>query len=168
MTDWVVQEDWSKVAIGDQVRVVRGDNVLDGKIVDRYVLGCDEPHAIALLVEGIPSSLHITKLVWTLFVPAKPAVELPTEPGAYLDTKGEAWSLCRAGGWFSHGDGSLTVEYADEEVESVWCRYGPFTKLEPVAVTAKKVLDDVSKFAWADGFMPQLRELSNKYGVTDD
>jgi len=143
--------------------------MLTGKVAHQFsVNGLTEPYELALKVDGVAGTIKIGRAYWQLSVPAKPAVVLPTEAGAYLDTKGEAWSLCRAGGWFSHGDGSLTVEYADEEVESVWCRYGPFTKLEPVAVTAKKVLEDVSKFAWADGFMPQLRELSNKYGVTDD
>jgi len=169
MTDWTPQDDWSQVKVGDPVRVMRAEQMLTGEVVDRFYMNdMTQPYALALRVEVVAGTIKIGHIGWQLSVPAKPAVELPTEPGAYLDTKGEAWSLCRAGGWFSHGDGSLTVEYADEEVESVWCRYGPFTKLEPVAVTAKKVLGDVSKFAWADGFMPQLRELSNKYGVTDD
>jgi hypothetical protein len=160
MTDWVVQEDWYEVAVGDQVRVVRGDNVLDGKIVYRYQLGNAEVYAIGLLVDSISGSLRITNEVWTLFVPAKPAVVLPTEPGLYLSpVEGGPWvfQLSEYGDWklintnspFPIGDGHLE-------------RNAPFTKLEPVAVTAKKVIEFIDAYPFTDA----LDAVRTEFGVS--
>lgn len=100
---------------------------------------------------------------WTVTVVEKaaPKVELPTEPGIYADRFGESATLHESGRWFSHHDGSYTSEMNDAELRA----FAPFTRLEPVPVTAKKVLDEVRKFAWADGYMSQLEAVAKEFGV---
>ena len=79
---------------------------------------------------------------WTLTVIEEAAPPLPTEPGLYLsakdsdgpwifrlDERGD-WTLLNTGSPFPIGDGHLE-------------RNAPFTRLEPVPVVAKRVLDDV-------------------------
>lgn len=155
MTDWVVQEDWYEVAVGDQVRVVRGDNVLDGKIDARHMLPNGEVHAIVLLIHRISSSVHITNGVWTLFVPAKPAAVLPVEPGWYLEKSGEAVYLAEDGYWTVPSGFGWTGEEMAE--------YGPFTRLEPVAVTAKKVIEFIDAYPFWDA--PDA--VRKEFGVTE-
>jgi len=163
MTDWVVQEDWSKVAVGDQVRVVRGDNVLDGEIINCHRFSNAEVHAIALLVSGIPGSLHITNTVWTLFVPAKPAVVIPMEPGWYLAFDKLAESVFpvevdASGKLLINHAGGNPVKLGDPQ------RFIPFTPLAPVAVTAKKVLHFFEHDMSDDVFEAARKE----FGISSD
>jgi len=158
MTEWITQDDWSTVKVGDQVRVTHesGDE-LKG-YVDWVFNGLDDDvHRIQIEVPSLPESVEIRDSEWFLSVPAKPAVVIPAEPGWYLDPQQDIWKLNAAGDWHCLLSPNDTPD-----------NYAPFTRLEPVAVTAKKVLDDVSKYAWADGFMPQLRALGIKYGSIDE
>jgi hypothetical protein len=86
---------------------------------------------------------------WSLFVEAPPAVVLPVGPGYFLDREGDLWNL---------GKGELTE-----------LRYAPFTRLEPVPETAKKVLDQVRKLyipgPWVE---KKLGEIAAKFGVGVD
>jgi len=157
MTDWVAQDDWSLLKLHDLVRVTRDDGMLTGEIVS---IGMNGHGRIVLSAIGTYTSIEINLRDWQLSVQAKPAVELPTEVGYYLNTHSELAVRQINGSW--RNDRDITIGPMEMEARA------PYKKLEPVAVTAMKVLEDVSRFAWADGFMPQLRELSNKYGVTDD
>jgi len=161
MTDWVAQDDWSQVKVGDTVRATRNDDAITYEVVDKYIaITGDAPYALVVRPVGLTWQTRLDRNVWSLSVPAKPAVELPTEPGYYLNTHSELAVRQINGSW--RNDRDITIGPMEMEARA------PYKKLEPVAVTAMKVLEDVSKFAWADGFMPQLRELSNKYGVTND
>ena len=82
----------------------------------------------------------------------KPPVVLPTEPGIYADKAGSAWDT-------QHG-GFLVKEYA------------PFTKLEPVAETASRVLNAVTQAMRPTGFMGisgvkrEFDAIAKEFGVT--
>jgi len=177
MTDWTPQDDWSQVKIGDPVRAMRAEQMLTGEVVDRLFSSLfhgDNIYALVLKVPDLADVLQIHQGYWQLSVPAKPAVELPTDQGAvitwfdgtYFPQIAQLDPGDRGQGWFYESNGDSLFLTAEELIVNIGS--APYTRLEPIAVTAKKVLEDVSKFAWADGFMPQLRELSNKYGVTDD
>ena len=130
MTDWVAQDDWSQVKIGDTVRAMRAEQMLTGVVVDRFCMnGATEPYSLALRVDRVDGALRIGRSGWQLSVPAKPAVELPTEPGVYLDVDNEVWRLSVFKEW-------VYLEGHHEDPK----QFAPLTKLEPVAVTAKKVL----------------------------
>jgi hypothetical protein len=160
MTDWTPQDDWSQVKVGDTVRAMRAEQMLTGKVVDRWIKP-DTGVPYALVMHLLHSGEQVEVRVrngWQLSVPAKPAVVLPDEAGAYVDRDGEIWEL-RDGQW-NYGNSRTWP------IRTV-LHYAPFTKLEPIAVTAKKVLAKVSTFAWADGFMPQLRAVAEEFGVTE-
>jgi hypothetical protein len=160
MSEWVVQEDWSEVQVDDHVRVTRVGGMLTGKVVDRYFLPDeDEPHAVALLVDGLQMSVHITNLVWSLFVPAKPAVEIPTKVGTVISWQETHWlalaNLEDTNQWL-HQDANFTTEEMVEQIGDA-----EFVILEPVAVTAKKVID----FCESDKSCNTYRSARHEFGV---
>jgi len=169
MSDWIEQEDWSTVNIGDQVRVTCYGAMFTAAVEDVLSRSLSprldrEVYGLELNSNALTRTQTVFANEWSLSVPAKPAVELPTEPGIYVESGRkpntvDLWTLHENGRWVSNAGSKY-----DSRVEE----FAPFKKLEPVAVTAKKVLDDVSKFAWADGFMPQLRALGIKYGSIDE
>jgi hypothetical protein len=169
MTSWIAENDWSKVHVNDEVRVTRNGGMLTGKIVDRYQFSNGEIHAFALLVDGLLGSVHITHLVWSLFVPAKPAVVLPTEPGVYASHNDPPSPVIihklTHGDWVDAGDQNYLE---DEEVMALM----PLTLLEPVAVRAKKVLDRLLRYETSPGGYykfqyteDQLRSIFSEFGV---
>jgi len=168
MTEWITQDDWSTVKVGDQVRVTHesGDE-LKG-YVDWVFNGLDEDvHRIQIEVPSLPESVEIRDSEWFLSVPAKPAVVIPTEPGVYCGSQfgpEVPFHLNEFGRWHT-----WSTEVHNPE------RHMPLVKLEPVAVTAKKVLDEVE--AWAFGpaldgepneITDTLKRLRERFGVTDD
>ena len=166
-TDWTPQEDWSTVKVGDQVRVTCDEGMLTGKV--RYVVigVIGDFHSIIIDVPSLPDSVVVHRSEWSLSVPAKPAVELPTEPGIYVESGRkpntvDLWTLHENGRWVSNAGSKY-----DSRVEE----FAPFTKLEPVAVTAKKVLDRFAAY-WEDG-MPadmsiEMRGIAKEFGVSHD
>ena len=67
----------------------------------------------------------------------KPVVVLPTEVGHYLANGTELVTLHRNGEWMWNGDGSLSIIWSADDMRGL----RSLTKLEPVAETAKRVLD---------------------------
>ena len=157
MSDWEPQEDWSTVNIGDQVRVKRNGGMLTGKVIYRLGRECDPPWGIELDVATLAEYVTIKRHEWSLFVPAKPAVELPTEVGFYLDKNGALATLNDGGIWRdSYEDFIQTLDIT---------AYAPFTKLEPVAVTAKKMIAALSGWSLPSELTNRLRK---EFGVTDE
>tara|TARA_R110002124_G_scaffold163088_5_gene330414 strand:- start:2638 stop:3126 length:489 start_codon:yes stop_codon:yes gene_type:complete len=162
MTDWTPQDDWSLLKVGDTVRAEREGCVITGKVIDRYRCPYDtETYALIVRVAGLVDSFRLDRPEWQLSVPAKPAVELPTEPGHYLDREGNGWHIRKG------ATSSLPEEWA------------PYTRLEPVAVTAKKVLQDVriALQCMRDGTRPNgefiintndIDKIATRFGVSDD
>ncbi|GAB3125776.1 hypothetical protein [Glaciibacter psychrotolerans] len=96
--------------------------------------------------------------------PVAPVV-LPTETGIYMDATGGIWSFQ------TNGNLALKVEssagwFNDEHVAG----FAPFTRLEPVAVTAEKVLNRVAKLVifslMGDGGEADLKQIAAEFGVT--
>jgi len=170
MTDWTPQDDWSQVNRGDTVRAVRAEQMLTGKVIDRLFSEStieDNVYAIVLEVPDLADVLTIHHGYWQLSVPAKPAVELPTEPGSVI-----MWSRDRllyfaylegSGLWDIDGTNYSERDLFGEIKDSV------FILMEPVAVTAKKVLDSM-KAEWEQQYtFAAAYELECKrWGVTDD
>ena len=161
MTDWTPQDDWSQVKVGDQVRAMRAEQMLTGKVVDRYIRGSatgGEVYSLILEVEGVANQPTLDRAYWQLSVPAKPAVVLPTEEGIYMDVSGSPWELrffFEAVMWKFGGD-----LQTDSQAEL----YAPFTRLEPVAVTAKKVIEFIESDLSCDSYDTARKE----FGVSDD
>jgi len=168
MSDWIEEADWSTVKVGDQVRARTDDgDQCTGKV--EFIFMPSVIGEVARMVLDSPSLADLTdvrKDVWTLFVPAKPAVVLPTEVDVVVSWANPCYLglavLETDDQWLFHGENYTNAQML-EKINGQF-----ITVLVPVAVTAKKVLDDVSKFAWADGFMPQLRTLGIKYGSIDE
>lgn len=182
MTDWIPQDDWSQVKWGDRVRVTHDGNMLTGEVVDILVVrGTDEPYALELECAPSSESLRISRSGWQLSVPAKPAVELPTEPGWYLvggnnksvggtvhlDANGRWW-------WVGNDYGVSPEKFTAADLH----HHAPLTRLEPVAVTAKKILESLrNKRVWGSGSVPftdvafrhdSLARVAKEFGVTDE
>ena len=137
MTAWVEQEDWSTLRAGDRVRVANDDGMLTGTLGYTHGDAHGDIFAIAIDVSALDDRISIRVSAWSLFVPAKPAVVLPTEPGHYLDSEWRAWTLKPEDESF-YQRWYLGDEYMlDGRVKE----FAPFTKLEPVAVTAKKFVE---------------------------
>lgn len=152
--EWV-PGDWGTVKAGDKVRVNCADGTLTGKI--SYV-GMDI-FDITLDVGGYPFALSAD--VWDLFVPASPKVELPTEPGYYLDRMSRCWSL----------------EQTPFEVDNVWrfggqsyvrnaAEFAPFTRLESRADTAKAVLEFILNRPAYESTGTSVDAAAAEFGVT--
>ena len=163
MTDWEPQEDWSTVNVGDQVRVTHdGGDELKGYVEFVFNGHDDDVHRFHLQVPSLEESVTIRDSEWFLSVPAKPAVELPTEPGVYYGSQFGAdvpFFLGADGGWRT----SAKQVHVPE-------RHMPLVKLEPVAVTAKKVCAFIGFAPWPIGMTLQevLDVALEEFGVTDE
>lgn len=167
MSDIVwVEGDWAKVEVGQRARVVDGAGSIEG-IVES--VGGHVHTAASLLIKfGTGASSRVySHSGSTLYVEAPPKVELPTEPGWYrgYDQLAEvAFVTELRDGKFWRGHYG-TGEYGDVE------RFAPFTRLEPVAETAKKVLDRVAAVAKGRAGNPwnagaTLSAVAAEFGVT--
>ena len=115
--------------------------------------------------------MHILESEWTLWVPAKPAVVLPSEVDVVI-----SWvSPCYLGlavleaddQWLFHGENYTNAQMLEE------INGHSITVLAPVAETAKKVLDAVDKGASVRSRSIELTDLAiqdiaAQFGVTDE
>ena len=127
-------------SVGDLVEARKGERVIRDRIHkgDSLFFGASKYLGNPSMVG--PSSLEGFKdQGFTLFLVEAATPPLPTEPGVYLDKWGDTWQLSEetsafAERWFLG---------SDFMTHNVARGYAPFTKLEPVPDTAKKVLDAV-------------------------
>lgn len=91
--------------------------------------------------------------------PVAPVV-IPTEFGWYLDHANDVWELS-ALGWEDDGD------FRDRDFVA---EFAPFTRLEPVAVTAEKILNRVANLfvfrIMGDSGKADLKQIAAEFGVT--
>jgi hypothetical protein len=172
MTDWTPQDDWSQVKVGDTVRATRNDDAITYEVVDKYIaITGDAPYALVVRPVGLTWQTRLDRNVWSLSVPAKPAVELPTEVGHYEDMSGRHW-LHQIHDGASYGCPDRDVDQwvnAAGHVAIPEPAVLPLSKLEPVAVTAKKVLDRVHE-VWRESFISVPDALSQvlvEFGVSE-
>jgi hypothetical protein len=144
-------------AEGDLIEAVKGEAVLKGRIrygysglwLDTNSGGLEAGHSVAQLQRGGFTLAVIEK---------KSEPPLPTEPGVYIGSLMHdlpLW-LTDIGQWF-------TAKARVENPE----RHAPFTKLEPVAETAKRVLDAVrDHMALGTVIASDVDEVAADFGVT--
>ena len=124
---WIRELDWSKVSVGDEVRVVNEDGAeADVWVVDTYFRGDN-----SLCIRTDNYVYHNAS--WKLFVRAPATPIVPVEPGYYVDSKGRLFT--RWGGPLMSGEADRMASLN---------LVGPFVRLESVSETAKKVIDRVA------------------------
>lgn len=90
----------------------------------------------------------------------KAAPALPTEVGFYLNRYGQLWTYEKNGWWRDDHDAYRSDDAARE--------VAPFTRLEPVADTAKKVLDFIGsswEFGAPSNVLSALKDAATEFGV---
>ena len=116
--------------------------------------------------EGDGFSNSISAAYFLLDRPVPPVI-LPTEPGAYRGTysdgePGSLYVLDADGIWHDFSDSHAT--------SAVWkpTKYAPLTKLEPVAETAKRVIERMASW-WEFGppkkFQDEFNDIAAEFGV---
>lgn len=118
---------------GDLVEAVKGTTVLRGRLKRSRE---DGPDPILVLTPALKSDIvHLASNGYTVTVIERAKPALPTEPGHYLHRNGiDVLSRTASGSWIH--DGRFTADNAIRDCQ-------PLQRLEPVAETAKKVLDRV-------------------------
>jgi len=126
---------------GDLIEAVKGDTVIRGRLRGSGIAGFRDLWVgdYTRLVSILPGAGYAL----TVIEKAKP--KLPEEPGVYVDKDGDPWKL-------PDESGTLRPEYA------------PYTRVEPVAETAKKVLDRVSEIL-PGPFPNEFVTLAAEFGV---
>jgi hypothetical protein len=140
MSDWIAESDWSKVKHNDFVKFERGKESLIVMATSHH----EEPYI------DYRGGTCFQTAGWSLFVEEPPAVVLPIEPGHYLDKDGTAWRI--------------TARFPFRV--DLHARHAPFTRLEPVSETAKKVLDRVLAVTEAVAGCPTVSP--NMHRVVDE
>ena len=143
---WIAEDNWAKANMGDLVKFVRGEESAIVRVNSRY------GHVACIWTDSAAGFDKDDG--WQLFVQA-PTYVIPTEDGVYMDKHGYSWTL---GGDFD--------DYRDLDPERA-----PYTRLEPVPETAKKVLDAFVQSLWgfeAPGNIPQyVAKTLEKFGVIE-
>lgn len=121
---------------GDLVEAVKGDTVIRARLEASGL----RPGAIGRTsVPGIGRSPEeLEQFGFTVETIERATPPLPTEPGFYLNRRKELWTLENNGSWRN--------DYDDPESPAAVFNSAPLTRLEPVADTAKKVLDALSEY----------------------
>ena len=139
--------------VGDLIEAVKGESSMRGPLIrDNYKCLLIAEHGWLL------NELIADRWTVTVIKKAAPVVVLPTEEGTYLDIDDDVWRINRFGllecqmGYPAPGNPE---------------NYAPFTRLEPVSVTAKKVLDRVDGYGIDDDldFEPFLKNIAKEFGV---
>ena len=139
---------------GDLVEAIKGETVIRGRLkTDELGL-----HLWVGDSGRTPENLESYGFTLSIIEKAAAVVVLPTEPGVYLDKDEDIWSV--------NGFGSLRFlmgysVFGNPE------NYAPFTRLEPVSETAKKVLDRVNGYGIDNelDFEPFLKKIAADFGV---
>ena len=145
---------------GDLVEAVRGETVIRGR-ASHPQRGRE---ALGISFVGI-AWYYLDWLAdhgFTLTVIEKAAPPLPTEKGWYLANTGEAVYLAADGYWTAPASFGVTGEDMG--------KYAPFTRLEPVPATAKRVVDWIDE--WEDSRdswnrQDMVKEAYAEFGVTE-
>lgn len=121
---------------GDLVEAVKGDTVIRGRLAPES-FGC----GFGIVGMGWPlNSLERVGFTLTVIEKAAPKNVLPTEAGVYADREGDFLIV------YEDGDvQSVEVAKGHQSAKrmpiAVDSDFAPYTRLEPVPVTVKKVLD---------------------------
>lgn len=163
MSEWVEEKDWSKVKVGDRVRVRRPREGAEFTVTRIEGFGGSD---VALCSESLVIPNWRDER-WDLYV-ARPTPELPTEPGLYSRHSDEPTG---------HEYDTDGLEFYYLNVRGNWCdvgwgapNYGDgLTWLAPVPDTARQVLD-MFREKWGGcegGVGGALAEVAAEFGVTE-
>ena len=143
---------------GDLVEAVKGQSSMLGPLIrDNYKCLLIAEHGWLL------NELIADRWTVTVIKKAAPIVVLPREPGVYatyLDSsRSQLIHRLNDGRWTN---ANQNYDMTDEMVAHCL----PLTRLEPVPVTAKKVLDAVDKvWPWSDNRLRDLDKIAKEFGV---
>lgn len=158
MSEWVPESDWSKVHVGDRVRVERAEFSAEGLVEETG----------GSLWLGPVAIYKFEQQKWTLYVAPKPTPALPTEPGAIIAWDEQFYyaiaTLEREDQWLGNWDGqNHTTAEVLERIGNA-----PFTRLESQADTARKVLERVQQlFTGAPmSLSAACHKVATEFGVT--
>jgi hypothetical protein len=161
--EWVAESDWSKVTVGQRVRLVNADGTVElNSITNQRNFSIASNSCTYSRQEG-----------WSLFVEAPPAVVLPTEPGFYsVGRKAHPYErlLVLREQWFELSAAGQSTDgyYTPNRLAEIAVRENRLTRLEPVPETAKKVLASAmeTSLATPDSYWAQiLSDVALKFGV---
>ena len=140
---------------GDLVEGVKGESVIRGRLDN---IG-------NLIIDGLDwrvASLIRNGFTIRVIEKAAPVVVLPTEPGCYVDEFNHTFAILG----FNGGKWCGPFVPTDDASKLI----PPFTRLEPVSETAKKVLDRVASW-WEFGpptvWAEELLNIGIEFGVTE-
>lgn len=155
-----VPGDWDKVKAGDFVRFERDHEVHQFRLrtVTTSSRGIEDrdmfPYGAFDKVSG-----------WSLFVEAPPKVQLPTEAGTIISWEAPHFTglavLEKPNQWLYNGV-NLNDSAMAAEIDGA-----PFTRLAPVAETAKKLFDRVERYLHSAAPIAALNDLRHEFGVTN-
>lgn len=137
---------------GDLIEATKGDTVIRGKAWNDCT-GTLNIGGTGWSVERIEARGYAVTLI------EKAAPALPTEPGVYRSRTGELWAI--------EGEGERLKWVGEDFIRVDPNNYVPFIRLEPVADTAKKVLDRFDAVFNASFISPGdvLNQLREEFGV---
>ena len=175
MTEWV-PSSWDAVKTGDRgsrVQIHRPTGFIEGTLEHR-----DAESVLIGFAAGQERGLHSTRFYrrdgWNLFVPAPTTPELPVEIQSVVSWwqgGGRGVAMRVNHGWHVVG---LSMPYSDEGLLKL-IGHNPFVKLEPVATTAKAVLQRIEAvstynyLASGDKYVlpvSRLLEVAAEFGVS--
>jgi hypothetical protein len=168
--EWVPGQ-WNDIRRGFRVRITDSYGSIEG--VADHVNYNETPAPPSVLIAFSQSStVRVYRNDTTqVFVEAPTKPELPTEPGMYSEPEPDQTSQ---GGYHTDGLRFFYLNANSNWVDVGWgdplSVDGPFTRLEPVAETAKKVLDAIDNL-WEPGQQRYLTyghtaKIAADFGVT--
>ena len=159
-----MRNDMTEYNEGDLVEAVKGETVIRGPLVNICGLGRSLCLKLTLGIETDLIHLEANGFTITVIEKAAPVVVLPTKPGAYMSNRGSLWVLDDNHHWLDFSAWSGNVN----NVAAANPAYHPFTRLEPVSETAKKVLralGDWWDFAPPANVTAAIIDIAAKFGA---
>lgn len=144
---------------GDLLEAVKGERVVRDR-VKKDSEGDLHIDGVGWLTNSWVPSETVGDLGYVLTVIEKAAPKnlLPTEPGYYVSATGGIWELDRRGNFnWLEGNRANPINANN---------YAPFTRLEAVAVTAKKVLDAIENHYGSMSRVDLIARVSSEFGVS--
>lgn len=145
---------------GDLVEAVKGETVIRGRATASY-----GKHLLGRSGR-IMEELEDNGFILTVIEKAAPKNVLPTEPGIYVTEGSEVWEKVPL---FLLGDQSWQFANGEDASEAAanWGTKAPLTKLEPVPVTAKKVIERFEILHLSDNmWLDDVAVISAEFGVS--
>jgi hypothetical protein len=141
--EWIPEDDWSTVKKGDLVHLERYEDSAVFRVHYKH-----ESNEISMF--SVSNYYHKSD-GWNLFVQKPGPVQIVPAVGYYFDKDGDLFNF-------------------DEEdiIGRNWAKYAPFTRLEPVPETAKKILDRFLAAYESSGQTVKncMRMVAKEFGVT--